>query len=215
MWLVSNGWVCGDGNIHPLLVVALKIGGFAAKIGLPRGSYYDLKIFFSLLYTPPQLGNCMATKKTRSFEIFETITANAAGNVASIDLNTFVNVADLEAFGVQSIEVGVNATATNQPTAIYQVQVALENLANGFINHAEYDSIYLKFSDALTSAFDESLSLGDVSEIRYIPGGLLSVRADRLTGAADVDLYIRVTGVISKLSAADYMSLALTRSANL
>jgi hypothetical protein len=207
--------VCGDGNIHPLLVVALKIGGFAAKIGLPRGSYYDLKIFFSLLYTPPQLGNCMATKKTRSFEIFETITANAAGNVASIDLNTFVNVADLEAFGVQSIEVGVNATATNQPTAIYQVQVALENLANGFINHAEYDSIYLKFSDALTSAFDESLSLGDVSEIRYIPGGLLSVRADRLTGAADVDLYIRVTGVISKLSAADYMSLALTRSANL
>ena len=119
----------------------------------------------------------MATKKTRSFEIFETITANAAGNVASIDLNTFVNVADLEAFGVQSIEVGVNATATNQPTAIYQVQVALENLANGFINHAEYDSIYLKFSDALTSAFDESLSLGDVSEIRYIPGGLLSVRS--------------------------------------
>ena len=157
----------------------------------------------------------MATKKTRSFEIFETITANAAGNVASIDLNTFVNVADLEAFGVQSIEVGVNATATNQPTAIYQVQVALENLANGFINHAEYDSIYLKFSDALTSAFDESLSLGDVAEIRYIPGGLLSVRADRLTGAADVDLYIRITGVISKLSAADYMSLALTRSANL
>ena len=157
----------------------------------------------------------MATKKTRSFEIFETITANNAGNVASIDLNTFVNVADLEAFGVQSIEVGVNATATNQATAEYQVQVALENLANGFINHAEYDSIYLKFADATTAMMSESLSLGDVAEIRYIPGGLLSVRADRLTGAADVDLYVRVTGVISRLSAADYMSLALTRSANL
>jgi len=157
----------------------------------------------------------MATKKPRSFEIFETITANAAGNTASIDLNTFVNVADLEAFGVQSIEVGVNATATNQSTAEYQVQVALENLANGFINHAEYDSIYLKFADATTAMMSESLSLGDVSEIRYIPGGLLSIRADRLTGAADVDLYVRVTGVISKLSAADYMSLALTRSANL
>ncbi len=157
----------------------------------------------------------MATKKTRSFEIFETITANNAGNVASIDLNTFVNVADLEAFGVQSIEVGVNATATNQATAEYQVQVALENLASGFINHAEYDSIYLKFADATTSTMSESLSLGDVAEIRYIPGGLLSLRADRMTGAADVDLYIRVTGVISKLSAADYMSLALTRSANL
>lgn len=157
----------------------------------------------------------MATKKTRSFEIFETITANNAGQVASIDLNTFVNVADLEAFGVQSIEVGVNATGTNQATAEYQVQIALENLANGFINHAEYDSIYLKFADATTGFMSESLSLGDVSEIRYIPGGLLSVRADRMTGAADADLYIRVTGVISKLTAADYMSLALTRSANL
>ncbi len=157
----------------------------------------------------------MATKKTRSFEIFETITANATGNTATIDLNTFVNVADLEAFGVQSIEVGVNATATNQATAIYQVQVALDSLGGGFINHAEYDSLYLKFSDANTSTFDESLSLGDVSEIRYVPGGLLSLRADRLTGGADVDLYVRVTGVISKLNAADYMSLALTRSANL
>lgn len=157
----------------------------------------------------------MATKKTRSFEIFETITANNAGNVASIDLNTFVNVADLEAFGVQSIEVGVNATATNQATAEYQVQIALESLASGFINHAEYDSIYLKFADATTAMQSESLSLGDVAQIRYIPGGLLSIRADRLTGAADVDLYVRVTGVISKLSAADYMSLALTRSANL
>ena len=157
----------------------------------------------------------MATKKTRSFEIFETITANLAGNVASIDLNTFVNVADLEAFGVQSIEVGVNATANNQATAEYQVQIALENLANGFINHAEYDSLYLKFADATTAFQSESLSLGDVSDIRYVPGGLLSVRADRMTGAADADLYIRVTGVISKLTASDYMSLALTRSANL
>lgn len=157
----------------------------------------------------------MATKKTRSFEIFETITANAAGNTATIDLNTFVNVADLEAFGVQSIEVGVNATDANPQNAIFFCQVALDSLATGFINHAEYDSIYLKFSDNLTSAFQESLSLGDVAEIRYIPGGLLSIRADRMTGANDVDLYVRVTGVISKLSAADYMSLALTRSANL
>ena len=175
----------------------------------------DQKIFGLTFNNRFTLHTGMATKKTRSFEIFETITANNAGNTASIDLNTFVNVADLEAFGVQSIEVGVNATATNQATAEYQVQVALENLANGFINHAEYDSLYLKFADATTATHSESLSLGDVSEIRYVPGGLLSVRADRMSGAADVDLYIRVTGVISKLSAADYMSLALTRSANL
>jgi hypothetical protein len=155
----------------------------------------------------------MATKKTKSFEIFEVITANATGNAQTIDLNTFVNVADLEAFGVQAIEVGVNATEATPLTSAFQVQVALDDLATTFINHAEYDSLYLKISDMTTGAFEENLSLGDVSQIRYVPGGILDCRAMRL-GASDVDLYIRVTGVISKLSAADYMSLALTRSAN-
>tara|TARA_Y100001973_G_C5198998_1_gene336297 strand:- start:2587 stop:3060 length:474 start_codon:yes stop_codon:yes gene_type:complete len=157
----------------------------------------------------------MATKKTRSFEIFETITANAAGNTATIDLNTFVQVADLEAFGIQAIEVGINATEATPLTSSFIVQIALDDLGTGFINHAEYDSLYLKISDMNTGAFEESLSLGDVSEIRYVPGGILDVRADRLTSANDVDLYVRVTGVISKLSAADYMSLALTRAGNL
>lgn len=156
----------------------------------------------------------MASKKTKSFEIFETITATATGATQTIDLNTFVNVADLEAFGVQSIEVGVNATDTAPLSAQFQCQVALDDLTSAFINHAEYDSLYLKISDMSTGAFEESLSLGDVSEIRYVPGGLLDVRADRLGAAANVELYVRVTGVISKLSAADYMSLALTRSAN-
>jgi hypothetical protein len=40
LWLLSDGWVCGDGNIHPLFVVALKIGDFVAKMGV------------GLLYTP-------------------------------------------------------------------------------------------------------------------------------------------------------------------
>ena len=157
----------------------------------------------------------MAQKKTKSFEIFETIEATAAGATATIDLNTFVQVADLEAFGVQSIEVGVNATDSAPLSATYQVQVALDDLATGFINHAEYDSLYLKIADMTTGAHEESLSLGDVSEIRYVPGGILDIRADRLTAAANVNLYVRVTGVISKLSASDYMSLALTRAGNL
>ena len=39
-WLLSNGWVCGDGNIDPLFVMALKIGACGAKMGV------------GLLYTP-------------------------------------------------------------------------------------------------------------------------------------------------------------------
>lgn len=156
----------------------------------------------------------MATKKTKSFEIFDTVTATNAGQTVRIDLNTFVDVAELEAFGVQAIEVGVNATDTAPLAAQFQCQVSLDDLGTGFINHAEYDSLYLKISNMATGAFEESLSLGDVSEIRYIPGGILDVRADRLGSAADVELYIRLTGVISKLSAADYMSLALTRASN-
>ena len=149
----------------------------------------------------------MATKKTKSFEIFDTVTATNAGQTVRIDLNTFVDVAELEAFGVQAIEVGVNATDTAPLAAQFQCQVSLDDLGTGFINHAEYDSLYLKISNMATGAFEESLSLGDVSEIRYIPGGILDVRADRLGSTADVELYIRLTGVISKLSAADYMSL--------
>jgi len=34
LWLVSNGWEQWDGILLLLLVMALKIGGFAAKIGL-------------------------------------------------------------------------------------------------------------------------------------------------------------------------------------
>ena len=156
----------------------------------------------------------MATKKTKSFEIFDTVTATNAGQTVRIDLNTFVDVAELEAFGVQAIEVGVNATDTAPLAAQFQCQVSLDDLGTGFINHAEYDSLYLKIANMATGAVEESLSLGDVSEIRYIPGGILDVRADRLATGADVELYIRLTGVISKLSASDYMSLALTRASN-
>lgn len=179
------------------------------------GQLPDLNKTGSVNYKLSCIRTLMAQKKTKSFEIFETIEANAAGNTATIDLNTFVQVADLEAFGVQSIEVGVNATDSAPLSATYQVQVALDDLSTGFINHAEYDSLYLKIADMTSGAHEESLSLGDVSEIRYVPGGILDIRADRLTAAANVDLYVRVTGVISKLSAADYMSLALTRAGNL
>ena len=158
----------------------------------------------------------MATKKTKSFEVFDTITATDAGQTVRIDLNTFVDVAELEAFGLQNIEVGINATQTPADilTARYMVQVALDDLGTGFINHAEYDSLYLKMADFSTGAHEESLSLGDVSEIRYVPGGILDVRADNIDDSENIDLYIRLTGVISKLSASDYMSLALTRANN-
>lgn len=158
----------------------------------------------------------MATKKTKSFEVFDTISATDAGSTIRIDLNTFVDVAELEAFGLQAIEVGINATQTPADilTSRYMVQVALDDLGTGFINHAEYDSLYLKMADFSTGAHEESLSLGDVKEIRYVPGGILDVRADNIDDSENVDLYIRLTGVISKLSAADYMSLALTRANN-
>ena len=154
----------------------------------------------------------MASAKTRDFEVFESITANAAGNVATIDLNTFVNVAEMEAFGIEEVHIGIDALATAPQTAEFMAQLALEDLSAGFISHASYDSLYLTFSDATTGFVEESLSLGDVKQIRYVPGGQLQVRADRMSGSSDTPLYIRITGKISKLSAADYMSLALTNS---
>ena len=118
----------------------------------------------------------MASAKTRDFEVFETITATSTGAVKTIDLNTFVNVAEMEAFGIESIHVGIDPSTAAPETSLFIAQVALEDLSGGFISHASYDSIYLTFQDMLTSAFEESLSLGDVKEIRYVPGGQLQIR---------------------------------------
>jgi len=154
----------------------------------------------------------MASAKTRDFEVFETIVDNAAGNVQTIDLNTFVDVAEMEAFRIEQVHIGIDTTETTPATSIFMAQLALEDLSVAFISHASFDSLYLTFSDATTGFVEESLSLGDVKQIRYVPGGQLQVRADRTSGTSDVNLYIRITGKISKLSASDYMSLALTNS---
>lgn len=153
----------------------------------------------------------MASAKTQPFEVFETITATTTGAVKTIDLNTFVNVAEMEAFGVEAIEIGIDATETNPSTAEFMAQVALVDLSGGFISHADYDSLFLSFTDVNNGYHEASLSLGDVSEIRYVPGGQLQVRVDETTSGT-TSLYVRITGKISKLSAKDYMSLALTQS---
>ena len=156
----------------------------------------------------------MATAKTRDFELFDTITANAPGSSRSLDLNEFVDVADMEAFGIESIEIGIDATETTPETAVYLTQVALEDLSGGFISHASYNSLYTKFADVPTGYSEESLSLGDVKEVRYVPGGTIYMRADQMGGATSSTLYIRITGKIATLSAKDYMALALTKASN-
>ena len=162
---------------------------------------------------PEHVRICMATKKTKTFEIFETITADTNGEVKTIDLNSFVQVADMEAFGLQAIEIGVQPSSMANLTQPYILQVALSSLANDFIDHSEFDSLYLALSNGVGD-MEESLSLGDVASIRYVPGGLLDIRADNVNGSANVDLYVRIAGVISKLSASDYVSLATTQALN-
>lgn len=154
----------------------------------------------------------MATKKTKTFEIFETITADGTGETKTIDLNNFVQVADMEAFGLQAIEIGVEPSdSATAVTDTWVCQIAVSDLSAGFISHAEFDSLFVAMSNGVGNT-QESLSLGDVSAIRYVPGGLLDLRADRMGGSNNVNLYVRIAGVISKLSAADYVSLATTQA---
>lgn len=155
----------------------------------------------------------MANAKTKDFELFQTITANNAGASASIDLNSFVEVSDMEAFGLEGVEVSIDTTETTPSTSEYRLQIAIEDLGTGFISHADYNSLYLTNVDVTTGYNHESLSLGDVKQIRYVPGGTLYMRAQRI-GASDVDLCVRLTGKISKLNAKDYMALALTKASN-
>lgn len=156
----------------------------------------------------------MAKAQTRDFELFTTITATASGNAATIDLNSFVDVADMEAFGLEGVEIGINATEATPETSEYMAQIALETLSGNFIDHASYNSLYLTFADATTGFSQSSLSLGNVADVRYIPGGTLYLRADRMNGASDVSLYVRLVGKIATLSAKDYMALALTKASN-
>ena len=156
----------------------------------------------------------MATAKTKEFEIFTTIEATATGATATIDLNDFVEVADMEAFGLEAVEIVVDATQANPENSIYRAQLATEALGNGFISHASYNSLYLIYVNTNQSFTQESLSLGDTSGVRYIPGGTLYIRADRENATANQDLAVRLTGKIAKLSAKDYMALALTKASN-
>ena len=90
----------------------------------------------------------------------------------------------------------------------------MNDLAAGFETHAEFASLFLEYTDVPNGFSQHNLSLGDVAELRYVPGGQLHIRADKMNGTTDVDLYVRITGVISKLSASNYVSLALTQSMN-
>ena len=156
----------------------------------------------------------MANAKTKEFEIFTTITATSAGDTATINLNDFVEVADMEAFGLEAVEIVVDSTSGNPEGAIYRAQLAIENLGSGFISHASYNSLYLTYVNTPLGWSQESLSLGDTAGIRYIPGGTLYIRADRETASNNSDLAVRLTGKIAKLSAKDYMALALTKASN-
>lgn len=152
----------------------------------------------------------MATKKTKPFEILVTIPADSTPTAETIDLNTYVQVADMEAFGIMNIEVGVEpdevvADIFDNETL---VQVSLSDLSGGFIPHSTYDSLFVSAMDASTGFVNNSLSLGDASGIRYVPGGLIDARAYAKTAT---NMYIRLEGIVAKLSDKDYLALVMTQ----
>lgn len=151
----------------------------------------------------------MANKKTKEFEIFVDMSADTSPTSETIDLNQFVQVADMEAFGLTSVEVGI------QPDEVVGdlfsnktvVQVALCDLQSGFVHHSNYDSLFLSYQDGSTGFVNESLSLGDSSGVRYVPGGLIDVRAYAATAT---NMWIRLSGHIATLSSKDYLALVMT-----
>lgn len=151
----------------------------------------------------------MATKKTNEFEIFVSMSADSTPTAELIDLNSYVQVAEMEAFGLENVEVGV------EPDEVVgdifgnktMVQIALSDLSSGFIPHSTYDSVFLGVHDGTTGFTNESLSLGDGKAVRFIPGGLLDVRSYASTAT---NMWIRLTGYIAKLDSKDYLALVMT-----
>lgn len=151
----------------------------------------------------------MATKKTKEFEIFVDMSADTTPTSETIDLNQYVQVADMEAFGLVEVQVGIQPDENvgdlfGNKTV---VQLSLSDLSNGFIHHSNYDSLFLSYHDGTTGFVNESLSLGDTKGVRFVPGGLIDVRSYAATAT---NMWIRLSGYVAKLDSKDYLALVMT-----
>jgi len=181
----------------------------------------------------------MATAKTGSFYLTETITIPAASASGSrvqgvIDLGAYVNVATGQAVAVESVDfvyqlgtdfssdvagmLAGNGAITTQLTDLNPASafVRADNqslIASGSLNIDKANSIASHASDLYPDNFGpaaQSEAFMVVNDSLYLVGG----NDNSISGAADVSLTARIKCRVVKLGSKDWMAIAIQSTAS-
>ena len=195
----------------------------------------------ALLYTPSMLGHCMATAKTGSFYLTETVTLPAgtlsgARVTGTIDLGAYVNVATGQAIAIDSVDfiyqvssdfgndvssmVAGNAALGAQLTDLNpgSAYVRADNqslIASGALNIDVVNNVGTHTADLFPDNFGTA---GTLSEMFMVVNDTLYLTAgpDGSTTSATTAVYVtaRIRARVVKLGTADWMALALQSTAS-
>jgi hypothetical protein len=157
----------------------------------------------------------MASAKTKDFEIYLGVTADAAASNATLDLTDYVDIADNEAFEVHAVDIVLDPAVglpANDTVAVFQLADA--NI-QAFISHSDRASLYVarQTFNATTLGMYHQESFSDLTPL--IVSKTLWLRNELTVGGANPQNFtIRILGRIVKPSAKDYMALVLTQTGN-
>ena len=195
---------------------------------------------FGLVYTPSSDARGMATAKTGSFYLTETVTLPAASASATrvtgtIDLGAYVNVATGQAIAIDQVDfiyqdgstfksavsgmvaangsLGMQLTDLNPGTAF----VRADNqslIASGCLNIDKTNNVATMSSDIFPDNFG---SAGTLSEMFMVVNDTLYLTAgndNSAVGGSNLSLTARVRARVVKLGSKDWMALALQSTAS-
>ena len=195
---------------------------------------------FGLVYTPWSGGSGMATAKTGSFYLTETVQLSAASASGSriqgtIDLGAYVNVATGQAIAIDSVDfvyqagtdfssdvsqmLAGNGALTTQLTDLNPgtAFVRADNqslIASGALNIDVANAIASHSSDIFPDNYGTA---GTLSEMFMVVNDTLYVTAgndNAAVGAQTVSVTARIRARVVKLGSKDWMALALQSTAS-
>ena len=195
---------------------------------------------FGVVYTPWSIGSGMATAKTGSFYLTETVTLPAASGsgtriTGTIDLGAYVNVATGQAIAIDSVDFVYQASADFNTTikgfvtqdGSLAVQLTDLNPATAFVR-ADNQSLIasgnlnVDFANNVgthtTDLYPDNYgSAGTLSEMFMVVNDTLYLTAgvdNASIAGEDVFITARIRARVVKLGSKDWMALALQSTAS-
>ena len=195
---------------------------------------------FGLVYTPWSSGRGMATAKTGSFYLTETVTlpsASADGTVVqgTIDLGAYVNVATGQAIAIDQVDFVVQVGSNNSSDVARMlvangslsfqvtdlnpgtVMIRADNqslISSGGLNIDIANNLATHTQDLYPDNYGTAGTLSEmfmvVNDTLYLTGGVFGAA---LT-ASDINITARIRARVVRLGSKDWMALALQSTAS-